>query len=113
MQILPKILAFISAYYYLINKIIASNIQFKQASIFVDDSGFKIYKTTIKTYISNKIYKVIKKPVKYMLKTWKILDNIKIYFFELNKLTFSFIFAKKDKYLILKVQNVKKMIKKI
>ena len=44
-----------------------------------------------------------------MLKTREVLDDIKTCFFELDELTFGFTLEQKDKYLILWVQNLKKM----
>lgn len=81
----------------------------KWASIFGDDGGFEIYETTTKTYTSNEIYNVIGGPTRYILETREVLDDIKTRFFELDELTFGFTPEQKDKYLMLWVQNLKKM----
>ena len=80
----------------------------KWASIFGEDGGFEIYETTTKTYASNEIYSVIGGPARHMLETREVLDDIKTRFFELDELTFGFT-PQKDKYLMLWVQNWKKM----
>lgn len=61
------------------------------------------------------IHSAIGELAKQMLEIHEILDNIKIRFFELDKdkLTFGFIPKQKDWYLILWVQNLKKMIGQI
>ena len=46
---------------------------------------------------------------RHMLGTRKVLDDIKTCFFELDGLTFDFTLEQKDKYLMLWVQNLKKM----
>lgn len=66
-------------------------------NIFGDNNRFKIYKTTTKTYIFNKIYSIIRKLARYMLETQDIWDNHKTFFFELNKLIFDFTLVQKDK----------------
>ena len=48
-----------------------------------------------------------------MLRTCKVLDDIKTRFFELDGLTFDFTLKQKDKYLILWIQNLKKIIRQI
>ena len=48
-------------------------------------------------------------PTRYMLETREVLDDIKTRFFELDELTFGFTPEQKDKYLMLWVQNLKKM----
>ena len=98
--------------FYLMSGVITSHDWTKWASIFVD-GGFEIYKTTTKTYTSNEIYSVIGGPARHMLENREVLDDIKTRFFELNKLTFGFTLAQKDKYLMLWVQNPKKMTGKI
>lgn len=62
-----------------------------------------------KIYISNKIYNVIERFTRYMLKTQEIINNIKTCILEFNKLTFGFTPKQKDKYLILWIQNLKKI----
>lgn len=65
------------------------------ASIF-GNSGFEIYKNTTKTYTIKEIYNVIGRFAKHILKIYKALDNIKTWFFELDKLMASFIPKQKD-----------------
>ena len=48
-------------------------------------------------------------PTRHMLETREVLDDIKTRFFELDELTFGFTPEQKDKYLMLWVQNLKKM----
>ena len=71
--------------------------------------GFEIYETITKTYTSNEIYNVIGGPARHMLETREVFDDIKTRFFELDEITFGFTPAQKDKYLMLWVQNLKKM----
>ena len=52
---------------------------------------------------------MIERPARHMLETGEVLDGIKTRFFELDELTFGFTPAQKDKYLMLWVQNPKKM----
>ena len=85
----------------------------KWASIFGDDDRFEIYETTTKTYTSNKIYNMIGGPTRHMLETREVLDDIKTRSFELDELTFGFTPEQKDKYLMLWVQNLKKMMGQI
>lgn len=48
-----------------------------------------------------------------MLETREVLDDIKTRFFELDELTVGFTPKKKDQYLMLQVQNLKKMTRQI
>lgn len=48
-------------------------------------------------------------PTRYMLKMQEVLNNIKTCFFKLNGLTFDFTPKQKEEYLILWVQNLKKI----
>lgn len=52
---------------------------------------------------------MIEQFTRYILKIREVLNNIKTRFFELDKLTFGFTLEQKDKYLMLWVQNSKKM----
>ena len=99
--------------FHLMSVVITSHDWTKWASIFGDDGGFEIYKTTTKTYTFNEIYSVIGGPAKHMLETRKVLDDIETRFFELDELTFGFTSAQKDKYLMLWVQNLKRMMGQI
>ena len=78
------------------------------ASIF-GYSGFEIYENTTKTYAIKEIHSAIGGPAKHMLETREVLDDIKTRFFELDELTLGFTPEQKDRYLILWVQNLKKM----
>lgn len=82
------------------SKVIISYNWIKRANIIIDNSKFKIYGSISKTYISNKIYNIIK-VTRLILKIWKILDNIKSCFFEFDELIFGFIARQKDKYFML------------
>ena len=55
------------------------------------------------------IHSAISGPAKHMLETRKVLDDIKTQFFELDELTLGFTPEQKHQYLILWVQNLKKM----
>lgn len=88
--------------------IITSHDWTRWASIF-SDSGFEIYKTTTKSYAIKEIHGVIGGPAKHMLETREVLDDIKTRFFELDELTLDFTPEQKDRYLMLWVQNLKKM----
>lgn len=50
------------------------------------DSNFKIYEFIIKTYTIKKIYEIIENSSKHMLKIRKVLNNIKIKFYEIFEL---------------------------
>ena len=82
------------------------------ASIF-GDSGFEIYETTTKSYAIKEIHGIIGGPAKHMLETREVLDDIKTWFFELDELTLDFTPEQKDRYLMLWVQNLKKMTGRI
>ena len=99
--------------FHLLSGVITTHDWTKWASIFGDDGGFEIYETITKTYTSNEIYNVIRGPARHMLETSEVLDDIKNRFFELDELTFGFTPAQKDKYLMLWVQNPKKMTAQI
>ena len=65
-------------------------------------------KFTTKTYDIKDVYRVIGGPARHTLETREVLDDIKTRFFELDELTVGFT-EQKDRYLILWVQNLKKM----
>lgn len=48
-----------------------------------------------------------------MLEIWEALDNIKTCFFKPDELIFGFTSKQKDKYLLLLIQNLKKMMEQI
>lgn len=77
------------------NNVNISYDQIKWASIF-GGNRFEIYKNTTKTYAIKEIHNAIGGPEKNMVQTLEMLDDIKTRFFELDKLTFSFIFEQKD-----------------
>lgn len=77
------------------NSIIISYDETKQASIF-GNNEFEIYKNTTKTHTIKKIYSIIGGLAKNILKIYKILNNIKTRFFELNKLATGFTPKQKD-----------------
>lgn len=90
------------------NGVFTSHDWAKWASIF-GDSRFEIYENTNKAYTIKEVQSVIGGPVKHMLETLEVLDDIKTRFFELDELTAGFIPEQKDQYLMLWVQNLKKM----
>ena len=98
--------------FHLMNGVITPNDWTRWASIF-GDSGFEIYETTTKTYAIKEIHSVIGGPAKHMLKIREVLDDIKTRVFELDKLTLGFTPEQKDRYLMLWVQNLKKMTRQI
>ena len=55
--------------------VITSHDWTRWASIF-GDNGFKIYKTTTKSYAIKEIHGVIGGPAKHMLETREVLDDI-------------------------------------
>lgn len=61
-------------------------------SIFDDDGRFEIYETNSKIYISNEIYNIIRRLIRYTLETQEVLDDIKPRFFGFDDLTFGFKF---------------------
>ena len=69
----------------------------------------EIYKNTTKTYVIKEIYSAIGGPAKHMLETREVLDEIKTRLIELDELTLGFTPEQKDRYLMLSVQNLKKM----
>lgn len=56
---------------------------------------------------------MIERPIRHIIEMQKVLNNIKTYFFKLDELTFGFTSEQKDKYLMLQIQNLKKITKEI
>lgn len=90
------------------NGVITSHDWTRWASIF-GDSGCEIYENTTKTYAIKEVHSIIGGPARHMLETCEVLDDIKTRFFELDELTAGFTPEQKDRYVMLWVQNLKKM----
>lgn len=48
-----------------------------------EDSDFEIYESTTKTYAINEIHEIIESFSKHVLKMKKVLNNIKVRFYEI------------------------------
>ena len=76
--------------------------------VFLVIVGLKFTKL-IKTYTKKKVHSVIGGPARRMLEAREVLDDIETRVFKLDELTVGFTPDQKDPYLILWIQNLKKM----